>query len=268
MKNLALPHLPASFLPGAIAVALLFSVTQGNAAISIYLSKFDQQAIEDAYGASAGFLTDDFGTKAGNRGTITSFTSATTNITYTGTGAPQIQANDQYGGNGTGNYVGVPVGGTLTATFAAPVQYFGLYITALDANNALKIYTSTGIVDFSASVLTNILPNNATSTVTAIDGTLYNTNQYYGQPTTNLNPTEPYAYVSFFATAGTTISQVVLSQTTSAIFETDNYSIRTTAPTVNTTLVLIPEPGVNGMFLVGALSVGSVVWWKKARGVA
>ena len=257
MENFLPSCLPVSCLRGAVAAAVLCLVTQAEAAITVYMSKFDQQAIEDAYGASAGFLTDDFGTKAGNRGTFTSFTSATTNITYTGTGSPQIQANDQFGGNGTGNYLGVTSGAVVTATFAAPVQYFGLYITALDANNGLKLYSGTALLlDFSASVLTSVLPNNSTSTVQALDGTLYNTNQYYGQPVTNQNPTEPYAYISFFASAGTTITSVVLTEPPStAIFETDNYSIRTTAPAVNTSLVLIPEPSVISCVVLGGLAL-------------
>ena len=258
------------FIVFFLLASAVLPVTTAPAAITTYLSKFDQQAIEDAYGASAGFLTDDFGTKANLRGVFTSFSGATTSIAYTSTGSPQIQANDQFGGNGTGNYLGIASGASVTATFASPVQYFGLYITALDANNGLKLYSGTTLLlDFSATVLTALLPNNATSTVQAIDGTLYNTNQYYGQPVTNLNPTEPYAYLSFFATGGTTISKVVLTEpTNTAIFETDNYSIRTIAPLVNTTLVLIPEPSVSAMTLLGALSVGAIIWRKKSRAVA
>lgn len=243
-----------TFLPAVIAALLPITAP---AAITTYLSKFDQQAIEDAYGASAGFLTDDFGTTKANRGVFTSFTGTTTSIAYTSTGSPQIQANDQFGGYGTGNYLGVASGASVTVTFASPVQYFGLYITALDANNGLKLYSGTTLLlDFSATVLTALLPNNATSTVQAIDGTLYNTNQYYGQPVTNLNPTEPYAYLSFFATGGTTISKVVLTEPPStAIFETDNYSIHTIAPAVNGTLVLIPEPSVISSVALGGLAL-------------
>ncbi|MEO7931849.1 MAG: PEP-CTERM sorting domain-containing protein [Chthoniobacterales bacterium] len=259
MKTLSTPVLCLRSLAWAGLASAI--IANSPAAITTYISKFDQQAIEEAYTSGTTFLTDDFGTKAGNRGVFTSFTGSTTGITYTGTGSPQIQANDQYGGNGTGNYLGVASGAVVTATFAAPVEYFGLYISALDGNNVIKLYNgSTLLLTFNASSLTTLLPNNPTSTVRAIDNTLYNTDQYYGQPVTGSNASEPYAYVSFFATAGTKITSAVLSESV-AIFETDNYSIRTTAPAVATSLVLVPEPGTTSLMILS----GTALAWMLSR---
>ncbi len=247
-----------------VAAIAMISLQESRAAIATYISKFDQQAIEEAYTGGTTFLTDTYNTLPA-AGAFTSFTGDTTGIAYTSTGTPKILANNQYGGNGTGNYLGVTAGSTVTATFAAPVEYFGLYITALDANNIIKLYNgATLLLTFNATSLKAFLPNNSTSTVRAIDNNLYNTNQYYGQPVTNVNAAEPYAYVSFFATAGTTITSAVLSET-GAIFETDNYSIRTIAPAVAGSLVLVPEPGTTSLMI---LSAGALAWRLRRRRMA
>ena len=125
----------------------------------------------------------------------------------------------------------------------------------MDAGNSLTLYDQNSAVigTFKASTFTALLP--ATGSLTALDGTTYNTADYHGQPTGTtstsgrLDSGEQFAYLNFVAGAGTTISKIVESETTSAVFESDNYSIISAAPTVNSTshgnvvfVTAIPEP--------------------------
>jgi hypothetical protein len=232
-----------------------------HAAIETYVSRFDQEAIEEAYMGGGTFLTGTFGTKNNQRGVFDNFTQAITGINFAATsGAPEVMANDIFGGFEEGNYLGVTANSTVTATFAQPVKYFGLYVSAVDANNRIQLYSGTTLLlDFSAATLTAMLPNNPTSTIRAVDGSVYNTNQYYGQPGTTNNSTEPYVYLSFFATGDTTITHAVLSET-GAIFETDNYSISTTAVAPASSLVVVPVPEPNAAICVGIAAVGLLAW--------
>lgn len=70
----------------------------------------------------------------------------------------------------------------------------------------------------------------------------------------------------FFGSNGTTFDQIRFSQSTNAIFETDNHSIRATTPDVPDSLVdishlVVPEP--NGAVLA-AFSLG-VLCFRRRR---
>ena len=96
------------------------------------------------------------------------------------------------------------------------VNYFGIWISALDASNNLQFY-SNGKLLYSFGV---------TDLQTAL-GTCSTSNAYCGNPTTPFkgqNASEAYAYVNFFDTVGY-FDTVVLYNTTSSGFESSNHSV-------------------------------------------
>ncbi len=203
----------------------------------------------------AGVSTETFDGTGETPAAYTTLNSTAINGTYTGTVSTfSIKANDQYGLGGQANYLGVPNGGTTTLTLSTPVGYFGLAWDAVDAGNSITLYdqNNAAIGTFNAATFQQLLPNTAGTQITALNGTKYNTTDYFGQPTGTAsvagrqNTGEQYAYLNFVTDPGTKISKLVLKET-GAIFENDNHSILTTAPVVNGTSNLVfvtsvPEP--------------------------
>jgi hypothetical protein len=175
-----------------------------------------------------------------------------------------------FGGNGEGNYLGVSTSSSVTISLDSSVymdgaQYFGIYLTASDVNNTISFYQDDALVfSFSNATLLAMIPKNLT--LTAINGSTYNTNNYYGQPGTNLNSNDAYAYLNFVATEGTTFNKVVLSQlgSGSSKLETDNHSIMATAPVIPSTLVDVPEPSVFAM----SIATVSLLGLRRHRNIA
>lgn len=249
----------ASMFPRYFPLVVLIghTLTHGvHAGIDVYVSPPD---IETAAGSGiTGVSTETFSSRP--VGAFSNFTSATINGTYSLTaGTASIQANNIYGGFEEGNQLAVnPQTGRISLTLDAPVRYFGFYFTAGDAANNIDLYDGpTLLLSFSTGSLISLLPNNPTSTITAINKTVYNTQNYYGQPSTGSNNGEAYAYLHFIANAATVFNRVELSQITTgtAIFENDNHSVRTTAPAVPGTLVVVPEPALLACFGLGLLSL-------------
>ena len=103
------------------------------------------------------------------------------------------------------------------------VNYFGIWISALDASNNLQFY-SNGKLLYSFGV---------TDLQTAL-GTCNGSNAYCGNPTTPFkgqNSGEAYAYVNFFDTVGY-FDTVVLYNTTSSGFESSNHAVAYINPLV------------------------------------
>lgn len=122
---------------------------------------------------------------------------------------------DQFGGaGGTGTYlaVGSETGspGDLLLQLNSPQNYFGFWWSAGDAFNSITLLRNgSQLATFTTAHLINLLPNNG-STVTAINGSQYNTSAYWGNPNSGQNAGEPYAYVDLIAT-GATFNQGLLS---------------------------------------------------------
>ena len=103
------------------------------------------------------------------------------------------------------------------------VNYFGIWISALDAANSLQFY-SNGQLLYSFG---------ATDLQTAL-GTCSGSNAYCGNPTTPFkgqNSTEAYAYVNFFDTVGY-FDTVVLYEASTAGFESSNHAVAYINPLV------------------------------------
>ncbi len=250
----------AKFRIVAVGSVSMMMFGTAMAQISVFLSPNDVQSAEAS--GLTGISTETFNSRP--TGTFSSFQSSSLNATYTAANGTRIIANDQYGGFALQNYLGVTPNASATVTLSAPAKYFGFYFTAADNyNNKVALYSQNTLVfEFNTSTLLSFLPRNNTSTVTALSGATYRTIDYYGQPTTNANSSEPYAYVHFVASGTTSFDRVVLTQGSSAIFESDNHSLSANAPLIPTSLVqmsgptLVPEPSTG---LLTALALGTML---------
>ncbi len=152
------------------------------------------------------------------------------NVNWSGVGTIDqvsvLNAN-QYGGapydNGTGaspyavQSASSALGGiqTTTLTLNNSSSYFGLYWSAGDPNNSISFYNGNTLVgSFSTASLMDKLPSS------------YNGNPNYAGPFGGLDPNEPFGFINFYAGTGTEWNKVVLSDTASSGFESDNWTSR------------------------------------------
>lgn len=152
------------------------------------------------------------------------YTSALGTYYQTG-GQSYVKADDQYGA-GQGKYMSIKVGGTVKLNFTNPKQYFGFAWPAGDGKNTIKIIRSGQVIGtFTTNNVIAQLPNNASNSVTAINGSVYTTNQFYGKPGTGQNANEPYAYLHFLSSPGLMFDAVELSMGAGGEFENDNHTV-------------------------------------------
>ena len=177
---------------------------------------------------------------------------------------------DNYGGaGGIGNYfaIGSESGftGPLVLDLNSDANYFGFWWSAGDANNTIS-FLENGVLyaTFDTADIVGLLPNSPSGTVTAINGSTYNTQNYYGNPNNLAQDTqEPFAYVDVIAN-GLTFNQISFSNANLfSGFESDNHSVAvgiTDPPTGDvivesvplTAAAQTPEPGT-AFLLVAAL---------------
>ncbi len=235
--------------------------------ISVYISPATMQ-----YSEVSGVTVSNFDAMtAGNR--TTPYLSLIGTYSASRTGKFAVVAPDQYGGatdptnpSTPTNYfaIGAESGTSapVTLTLNQPVDYFGFWLSAADANNGVSFYSGNYLIArFSTQMLITLL-NGGTGNVTALSGAQYATSSYFGNPNApaGRNTGESYAFVDFVAN-GFTFNSVVFdnSGTTSTGFESDNHSILATAPTISTDHVLVgnltedvPEPAA-ALLLAGGL---------------
>lgn len=125
--------------------------------------------------------------------------------TYTG---GSVFGADVYGGaGGTGSYLFATSGNPSTLTFSTPQSYFGVWWSAGDAGNSLKVYNQNDVL-IGDYVVGSIIPLLSAA--------------YYGNPNGGGNAGEPYAYLNFTANGTDFISKVVFGGSN---FESDNHSV-------------------------------------------
>ena len=189
-----------------------------------------------------------------------------------------IVAADQYGGaGGTGNYFAVGAESNSDAPVALllnnQANYFGFWWSAGDPNNSITFAENgVALATFTTANLVNLLPNSPSGTVTAINGSIYNTVNYYGNPNSLLDTTEAFAYVDVIAT-GLLFNEIIFSNPNSTGFESDNHSVATgvTGPPLADVIVqdvpltadATPEPGTWMMLVLGIGTIGISKKWRR-----
>jgi len=217
-------------LPAILGCMALSSIGIGSAKADAFSLSYEaakvQSANTTALCANAGAGTCTIGVETfDTRTTNTAFsTQFGTGGTITGNySATSILPADQYGGaGGTGKYVAAPSGTNysvaLSTTLTTGINYFGIWISVLDAGNQLAFYNGT-------TLLYSFKP----STLIAAVGSCPNaSNAYCGNPNSqfpNGDNTEPFAFVNFLDTNGTFNKVTFVQGGTSGTFESDNHTV-------------------------------------------
>ncbi len=234
----------------AIASAT-YTITTTPGTLSIFLSPPGVQS-----STVSGVLTETFDAlTASSTPYTTPYVSVAGIGTYTGSSAAPyaITAPNEYGGaidstsSTPTNYFAVGTESDsenpVTLALTQPVSYFGFWWSAGDAYNRVALYSGNSLYGtFTTANLLSFL-NNGLGTITASNGTSYNTSSYFGNP--NLaagsnDSSEPFAYVSF-AITGATITQIEFyNDSTSTGFESDNHSVIFNGNTVTIPTTFVP----------------------------
>lgn len=186
-----------------------FITTVESAGVQQSTSTFSSVGMETFDTASSPNFTTNFGTQLDTKPLITGISGVVA--------AGGITNADQYGGvGGTGKYP--RPGGTLS--LSTPVNYFGVWISAMDVNT-ITFYSSLG---------GSSLYSFTTASMRALVGNSSASNGYYGNPNYSsfgyasrflANGGQPYAFVNFYNTTGT-FSYITL---TDGGFESDNWTV-------------------------------------------
>ncbi|MGZ0656917.1 Npun_F0296 family exosortase-dependent surface protein [Coraliomargarita sp. W4R72] len=239
-------------------VALILTAQSASAAIAIYVSPPG-----DVSSSMENTEVEDFKNAPETWGDGTSFTSENigTYTQITGTVETLGQGKGERYGIDDSEYLAISPFSTLELELANDFSYFGFAWPAGDANNRITIYSGDTILfTLETSDVVDFLPDTNSSTITSIDGGVYNTQDYYGQPDTDKNEGEPYAYIHIIANAGDTFDNIVFEHPrSSGKFETDNHAIiqpnYTVEPKGDYVLLFddavaqIPEPSVYALMI-------------------
>ncbi|KKC27859.1 Npun_F0296 family exosortase-dependent surface protein [Sphingomonas sp. SRS2] len=159
----------------------------------------------------------------------------------TTSGFVNIAGANIYGGvGGTGNYGSVN-GDPATIQLSQSVNYFGLWGSALDGNNAVALYNDNTLLGTFA--LQSVLQSSSG----------FNSG-YYGNPFASGNSGEMYAFFNFRSDSA--FNRVQLVQNGGGGFEFDNLTIGTSVVSA------APEPATWAMMMLG---FGAIGWSLRKR---
>ncbi len=199
-----------------------------------------------------------------NTGNYTSLNTRVGTLTSPGLA---IDAANQYGGaatatltGGSNNYFAIGAeSGQTTASLAlnGPQSYFGFWWSAADPLNGVQLYSKGNLL---ATLNTNVA-------LAALNSS------YLGNPNSGADASEPFAYLNFTATGGTTFDQVVFNNANlSTGVEADNFSVLKSATGVSGTLInngltfAVPEPSSLALAtLGGAIGLGAARLRRRRR---
>ncbi|HEY3897487.1 MAG TPA: hypothetical protein VGM54_02685 [Chthoniobacter sp.] len=184
------------------------------------------------------------------------------NVNWAGVGTFNqlyIKNADQYGGatdptHPNGSEYAVEGEGTVvsttTLTLSENTGYFGLWWSAGDPSNVLDFYNNNTLV--------------AQFTTASLLGSL--TSAYDGNPRNrSLDSSEPFAFINFYGSAGTTWNKIVMTNDSSSGFEADNFTVRqsTYNPTTDGPILPgVPVARVTGTQTtkVNSTAKGAALW--------
>ncbi|WP_416908285.1 MAG: PEPxxWA-CTERM sorting domain-containing protein [Polymorphobacter sp.] len=242
--------------PAAAVTHFSVSLETEQPGIQTSTSGFTAVGVEnfESYGAGAGqTIISDFGETAVFSGT------------YSNVGVGN--ANRFGGAEGAGKFAnaGSNVSYTLDLSTTLPqgVNYFGFWLSALDANNNLAFFQGGQ----------QLFTFNAADVRTFVNG-LPNRTDYFGNPNpafTGQNTNEPYVFLNFYARGNTRFDRIVFSQGPSGGYESDNHTVGRWSRISGTVIAgnnVVPEPASWAMLIAGFGLVGMAARRRRAIALA
>jgi hypothetical protein len=227
----------------------------------VYIGGPDEQS-----SSHAGVVTETFesfapGVQSGNLAS-TALASFGGTYNFTGNSGAIVAAGDYTGAGGTG--LSLAQGdfwtsntNTYSLNLTTDATYLGFWWSAGDAFNFIQFYDN-GVLqaNFTSADIFAVVQGGGT--VTTVNNTIYNKSEYFGNPNNGANSSEPYAFVSIYATAGTVYDQVVFGNGNGLTgFESDNHTLFSGPLTPTGTEVFVstitPIPEANATVLLFAV---------------
>ncbi|MEO6281070.1 PEP-CTERM sorting domain-containing protein [Roseateles sp.] len=173
----------------------------------------------------------------GTGGFVSTFGGSTITGTYS---APvRIDPANQYGSaNGVGNHAVTSSSTGYSITLAAPVNYFGYWLSALDTGNVVEFYSgATKVGSLGAAAVLASIGDNAS---------------YFGNPNgpfAGMNSAQPYAFVNFYDTNGSFDRIVFREEPSFGGYESDNHTVGMYLDI--TGVPAVPEPSTYALLAAG-----------------
>ena len=241
---------------GVAAAALMAGSAQAGVTVTYEAPKVTNttttftggSGVETFDGANA--VTGGFATNFSNNGVINGVYSS----------GVQVYPNGVYGGEGASKYAvtfnsaGYSLS-LISTQNTAGVTYFGYYLPALDGGNVLELWSgATKIFTFSQQAVLDAVSGNSA---------------YFGKPDApnqGGNGAQPYVFVNFFATDGTTFDKVVFRESPEVGgYESDNHTVGYYKDITGTPVSGVPEPATWAMMILGFGAAGAMVRSQRRR---
>ncbi len=230
------------------AMTAMAAAALGDAArADVFYLNYEEPGVQHSTATFTTVGVETFDSRTNRQSFTTDFgTAGAITATYS---AVQINPADRYGGaGGTGKYAGAFAATPYSLTFTTDaarlpngVNYFGYWLSALDAGNQVSFYR--GGVQVGQLTPGDVLAQ------------LSGNRSYYGNPSpafARLNSGEPYAFINFYDRTGS-FDEVRFTQSTSGGgYESDNHTVGFYTATGGT-----PEPASWALFVAGLGLVGA-----------